>query len=253
MIFIKNKNIDVYLKYYKNGEKNTQGYNIHKEIEEYKAIKQEYDDIKDELKDIKKNKYYYDTMEREHKRLKDFALYRIKKDLDYILREHIIKEKNIELDDTKIEIYKENVDKYTKNTKYLLSSVNNTKEFEEDKLDEEDYLRIVLKNEVFSILKNDTNKKHKDISNFYKEQSQKDSEDRAELNKKVKEERKDRRTDDDIDRVRLPHQSPRHEEQWDIIDERLKTDGQPKDIVDDHCNARCTSCEEMRRNEKEID
>lgn len=185
------KNIDVYLKYYKNGEKNTQGYNIHKEIEEYKAIKQEYDDIKDELKDIKKNKYYYDTMEREHKRLKDFALYRIKKDLDYILREHIIKEKNIELDDTKIEIYKENVDKYTKNTKYLLSSVNNTKEFEEDKLDEEDYLRIVLKNEVFSILKNDTNKKHKDISNFYKEQSQKDSEDRAELNKKVKEERKD--------------------------------------------------------------
>ena len=71
--------------------------------------------------------------------------------------------------------------------------------------------------------------------------------------RQVKEERKDRRTDDDIDRVRLPHQSPRHEEQWDIIDERLKTDGQPKDIVDDHCNARCTSCEEMRRNEKEID
>lgn len=185
------KNIDVYLKYYKNGEKNTQGYNIHKEIEEYKAIKQEYDDIKDELKDIKKNKYYYDTMEREHKRLKDFAIYRIKKDLDYILREHIIKEKNIELDDTKIEIYKESVDKYTRNTKYLLSSVNNTKEFEEDKLNAEDYLRIVLKNEVFSILKTDTNKKHKDISNFYKEQSQKDSEDRAELNKKVKEERKD--------------------------------------------------------------
>ena len=179
------KNIDVYLKYYKNGEKNTQGYNIHKEIEEYKAIKQEYDDIKDELKDIKKNKYYYDTMEREHKRLKDFAIYRIKKDLDYILREHIIKEKNIELDDTKIEIYKESVDKYTRNTKYLLSSVNNTKEFEEDKLDAEDYLRIVLKNEVFSILKTNTNK------NFYKEQSQKDSEDRAELNKKVKEERKD--------------------------------------------------------------
>lgn len=185
------KNIDVYLKYYKNGEKNTQGYNIHKEIEEYKAIKQEYDDIKDELKDIKKNKYYYDTMEREHKRLKDFAIYRIKKDLDYILREHIIKEKNIELDDTKIKIYKESVDKYTRNTKYLLSSVNNTKEFEEDKLNAEDYLRIVLKNEVFSILKTDTNKKHKDISNFYKEQSQKDSEDRAELNKKVKEERKD--------------------------------------------------------------
>lgn len=185
------KNIDVYLKYYKNGEKNTQGYNIHKEIEEYKAIKQEYDDIKDELKDIKKNKYYYDTMEREHKRLKDFAIYRIKKDLDYILREHIIKEKNIELDDTKIKIYKENVDKYTRNTKYMLSSVNNTKAFEEDKLDAEDYLRIVLKNEVFSILKNDTNKKHKDISNFYKEQSQKDSEDLAELNKKVKEERKD--------------------------------------------------------------
>lgn len=185
------KNIDVYLKYYKNGEKNTQGYNIHKEIEEYKAIKQEYDDIKDELKDIKKNKYYYDTMEREHKRLKDFAIYRIKKDLDYILREHIIKEKNIELDDTKIEIYKESVDKYTRNTKYLLSSVNNTKEFEEDKLDAEGYLRIVLKNEVFSILKTDTNKKHKDISNFYKEQSQKDSKDREELNKKVKEERKD--------------------------------------------------------------
>lgn len=185
------KNIDVYLKYYQNGEKNTQGYNIHKEIEEYKAIKQEYDDIKDELKDIKKNKYYYDTMEREHKRLKDFAIYRIKKDLDYILREHIIKEKNIELDDTKIEIYKESVDKYTRNTKYLLSSVNNTKEFEEDKLDAEDYLRIVLKNEVFSILKTDTNKKHKDISNFYKEQSQKDSKDLAELNKKVKEERKD--------------------------------------------------------------
>jgi len=185
------KNIDVYLKYYKNGEKNTQGYNIHKEIEEYKAIKQEYDDIKDELKDIKKNKYYYDTMEREHKRLKDFAIYRIKKDLDYILREHIIKEKNIELDDTKIKIYKESVDKYTRNTKYLLSSVNNTKEFEEDKLNAEDYLRIVLKNEVFSILKTDTNKKHKDVSNFYKEQSQKDSEDRAELNKKVKEERKD--------------------------------------------------------------
>lgn len=185
------KNIDVYLKYYQNGEKNTQGYNIHKEIEEYKAVKQEYDDIKDELKDIKENKYYYDTMEREHKRLKDFAIYRIKKDLDYILREHIIKEKNIELDDTKIEIYKENVDKYTRNTKYMLSSVNNTKEFEEDKLDAEDYLRIVLKNEVFSILKTDTNKKHKDISNFYKEQSQKDSEDRAELNKKVKEERKD--------------------------------------------------------------
>ena len=179
------KNIDVYLKYYKNGEKNTQGYNIHKEIEEYKAIKQEYDDIKDELKDIKKNKYYYDTMEREHKRLKDFAIYRIKKDLDYILREHIIKEKNIELDDTTIEIYKENVDKYTRNTKYMLSSVNNTKEFEEDKLDAEDYLRIVLKNEVFSILKTNTNK------NFYKEQSQKDSEDLAELNKKVKEERKD--------------------------------------------------------------
>ena len=169
------KNIDVYLKYYKNGEKNTQGYNIHKEIEEYKAIKQEYDDIKDELKDIKKNKYYYDTMEREHKRLKDFAIYRIKKDLDYILREHIIKEKNIELDDTKIKIYKESVDKYTRNTKYLLSSVNNTKEFEEDKLNAEDYLRIVLKNEVFSILKTDTNKKHKDVSNFYKEQSQKDS------------------------------------------------------------------------------
>lgn len=185
------KNIDVYLKYYQNGEKNTQGYNIHKEIEEYKAIKQEYDDIKDELKDIKKNKYYYDTMEREHKRLKDFAIYRIKKDLDYILREHIIKEKNIELDDTKIEIYKESVDKYTRNTKYLLSSVNNTKEFEEDKLDAEGYLRIVLKNEVFSILKTDTNKNHKDVSNFYKEQSQKDSEDRAELNKKVKEERKD--------------------------------------------------------------
>ena len=185
------KNIDVYLKYYKNGEKNTQGYNIHKEIEEYKAIKQEYDDIKDELKDIKKNKYYYDTMEREHKRLKDFAIYRIKKDLDYILRERIIKEKNIELDDTKIEIYKESVDKYTRNTKYLLSSVNNTKEFEEDKLDAEDYLRIVLKNEVFSILKTDTNKKHKDVSNFYKEQSQKDSKDREELNKKVKEERKD--------------------------------------------------------------
>lgn len=185
------KNIDVYLKYYKNGEKNTQGYNIHKEIEEYKAIKQEYDDIKDELKDIKKNKYYYDTIEREHKRLKDFAIYRIKKDLDYILREHIIKEKNIELDDTKIEIYKESVDKYTRNTKYLLSSVNNTKEFEEDKLDAEDYLRIVLKNEVFSILKTDTNKKHKDVSNFYKEQSQKDSKDREELNKKVKEERKD--------------------------------------------------------------
>lgn len=185
------KNIDVYLKYYQNGEKNTQGYNIHKEIEEYKARKQEYDDIKDELKDIKENKYYYDTMEREHKRLKDFAIYRIKKDLDYILREHIIKEKNIELDDTKIKIYKENVDKYTRNTKYMLSSVNNTKAFEEDKLDAEDYLRIVLKNEVFSILKTDTNKNHKNISNFYKEQSQKDSKDRAELNKKVKEERKD--------------------------------------------------------------
>ena len=69
--------------------------------------------------------------------------------------------------------------------------MNNTKEFEEDKLNAEDYLRIVLKNEVFSILKTDTNKKHKDVSNFYKEQSQKDSEDRAELNKKVKEERKD--------------------------------------------------------------
>lgn len=175
----------MYLKYYQNGEKNTQGYNIHKEIEEYKAIKQEYDDIKDELKDIKKNKYYYDTMEREHKRLKDFAIYRIKKDLDSILREHIIKEKNIELDDTTIKIYKESVDKYTRNTKYLLSSVNNTKEFEEDKLNAEDYLRIVLKNEAFSILKTNTNK------NFYKEQSQKDSEDRAELNKKVKEERKD--------------------------------------------------------------
>ena len=192
------KNIDVYLKYYKNGDKNTQEYNIHKEIEEYKAVKQEYNNIKDELQDIKQNKYYYDTIEQENKMLKDFAIYRIKKDLDYSLREHIIKNKNIELDDKDIERYKYSVDKYTKKPKYMLSFVNNTKRLEEKKLNAEDYIKIILPNESANILKpvigqlnTEKGQTYKEFSRFHKEQSQKQNNDFEEFRKKVKEERKD--------------------------------------------------------------
>ena len=192
------KNIDVYLKYYKNGDKNTQEYNIHKEIEEYKAVKQEYNNIKDELQDIKQNKYYYDTIEQENKMLKEFAIYRIKKDLDYSLREHIIKNKNIELDDTDIERYKYSVDKYTKKPKYMLSFVTNTKRLEEKKLNAEDYIKIILPNESANILKpvigqlnTEKGQTYKEFSRFHKEQSQKQNNDFEEFRKKVKEERKD--------------------------------------------------------------
>lgn len=192
------KNIDVYVKYYKNGKENTQGYNIHQDIEEYKAKKQEYEDIKDELQDIKQNKYYYDTIEQENKMLKEFAIYRIKKDLDYSLREHIIKNKNIELDDTDIERYKYSVDKYTKKPKYMLSFVNNTKRLEEKKLNAEDYIKIILPNESANILKpvigqlnTEKGQTYKEFSRFHKEQSQKQNNDFEEFRKKVKEERKD--------------------------------------------------------------
>lgn len=192
------KNIDVYLKYYKNGDKNTQEYNIHKEIEEYKAVKQEYNNIKDELQDIKQHKYYYDTIEQENKMLKDFAIYRIKKDLDYSLREHIIKNKNIELDDADIERYKYSVDKYTKKPKYMLSFVTNTKRLEEKKLNAQDYIKIILPNESANILKpvigqlnTEKGQTYKEFSRFHKEQSQKQKEDFEEFSKKVKEERKD--------------------------------------------------------------
>lgn len=192
------KNIDVYVKYYKNGKENTQGYNIHQDIEEYKAKKQEYEDIKDELQYIKQNKYYYDTIEQENKMLKEFAIYRIKKDLDYSLREHIIKNKNIELDDADIERYKYSVDKYTKKPKYMLSFVNNTKRLEEKKLNAEDYIKIILPNESANILKpvigqlnTEKGQTYKEFSRFHKEQSQKQNNDFEEFRKKVKEERKD--------------------------------------------------------------
>lgn len=192
------KNIDVYVKYYKNGKENTQGYNIHQDIEEYKAKKQEYEDIKDELQYIKQNKYYYDTIEQENKMLKEFAIYRIKKDLDYSLREHIIKNKNIELDDKDIERYKYSVDKYTKKPKYMLSFVNNTKRLEEKKLNAEDYIKIILPNESANILKpvigqlnTEKGQTYKEFSRFHKEQSQKQNNDFEEFRKKVKEERKD--------------------------------------------------------------
>ena len=192
------KNIDVYVKYYKNGKENTQGYNIHQDIEEYKAKKQEYEDIKDELQYIKQNKYYYDTIEQENKMLKEFAIYRIKKDLDYSLREHIIKNKNIELDDKDIERYKYSVDKYTKKPKYMLSFVNNTKRLEEKKLNAEDYIKIILPNESANILKPvigqlnpEKGQTYKEFSRFHKEQSQKQNNDFEEFRKKVKEERKD--------------------------------------------------------------
>ena len=192
------KNIDVYVKYYKNGKENTQGYNIHQDIEEYKAKKQEYEDIKDELQYIKQNKYYYDTIEQENKMLKDFAIYRIKKDLDYSLREHIIKNKNIKLDDTDIERYKYSVDKYTKKPKYMLSFVTNTKRLEEKKLNAEDYIKIILPNESANILKpvigqlnTEKGQTYKEFSRFHKEQSQKQNNDFEEFRKKVKEERKD--------------------------------------------------------------
>lgn len=192
------KNIDVYVKYYKNGKENTQGYNIHQDIEEYKAKKQEYEDIKDELQYIKQNKYYYDTIEQENKMLKEFAIYRIKKDLDYSLREHIIKNKNIELDDADIERYKYSVDKYTKKPKYMLSFVNNTKRLEEKKLNAQDYIKIILPNESANILKpvigqlnTEKGQTYKEFSRFHKEQSQKQNNDFEEFRKKVKEERKD--------------------------------------------------------------
>lgn len=192
------KNIDVYVKYYKNGKENTQGYNIHQDIEEYKAKKQEYDDIKDELQDIKQHKYYYDTIEQENKMLKEFAIYRIKKDLDYSLREHIIKNKNIELNDADIERYKYSVDKYTKKPKYMLSFVNSTKRLEEKKLNAEDYIKIILPNESANILKPvigqlnpEKGQTYKEFSRFHKEQSQKQNNDFEEFRKKVKEERKD--------------------------------------------------------------
>lgn len=192
------KNIDVYVKYYKNGKENTQGYNIHQDIEEYKAKKQEYEDIKDELQYIKQNKYYYDTIEQENKMLKEFAIYRIKKDLDYSLREHIIKNKNIELDDKDIERYKYSVDKYTKKPKYMLSFVNNTKRLEEKKLNAEDYIKIILPNESANILKPvigqlnpEKGQTYKEFSRFHKELSQKQNNDFEEFRKKVKEERKD--------------------------------------------------------------
>lgn len=192
------KNIDVYVKYYKNGKENTQGYNIHQDIEEYKAKKQEYEDIKDELQYIKQNKYYYDTIEQENKMLKEFAIYRIKKDLDYSLREHIIKNKNIELDDKDIERYKYSVDKYTKKPKYMLSFVTNTKRLEEKKLNAQDYIKIILPNESANILKpvigqlnTEKGQTYKEFSRFHKEQSQKQNNDFEEFRKKVKEERKD--------------------------------------------------------------
>ena len=71
--------------------------------------------------------------------------------------------------------------------------------------------------------------------------------------RQIEEEGEDRRTDDDVDGICLPHQTPCHKEQRDIIDECLQTDGQPEDIIDDHCDAGCTTCEEMCRNEEKVD
>ena len=61
---------------------------------------------------------------------------------------------------------------------------------------------------------------------------------------------KNRCTDDNIDRIRTSHQLPRHEEQRNVIDERLQTDRQSEQIVDNHRNSGCTAREQMRRNEK---
>ena len=70
---------------------------------------------------------------------------------------------------------------------------------------------------------------------------------------KVEKEGEDRGADDDVDRICLSHQLPRHEEQWDIIKEGLQSDRQPEEVVDNHRDTRRTAREEMRRNQEKVD
>ena len=65
--------------------------------------------------------------------------------------------------------------------------------------------------------------------------------------RQIEKERENRRTDDNVDRIGSAHQLPRHKEERYIIEKGLEADGQPKEIIDDHRNARRPPCQKVRR------